>query len=119
MKLLSRLFNRPKTPATLTCPRCLGKGHVDKADIIRLKQQGKWLPGSCAYCTGSGIVSMELLTKVAVDDTFLTNNLTAIERHHLINKTQRPGCPVTEHNRLWLEDAFLLLVELFVPKRYG
>ena len=113
MKLLSRLFNRPKTPATITCPRCLGKGHVDKDDIIRLKQQGKWGTGTCAYCKGSGTVDEELLSKVAVDNTSLTNNLSEAERDHIINKTQLSGCPVTEHNRLWLEGAFLLLLDLF------
>ena len=113
MKLLSRLFNRPKTPPTLTCPRCLGKGHVDKEDILRLKQQGKWGTGACAYCKGSGTVDKELLSKVAVDNTSLTNDLSEVERDHIINKTQLPGCPVTEHNRLWLEDAFLVLLDFF------
>ena len=59
MKFLSRLLNGSKTPdepEMVTCPRCLGKGHVDEDDIARLKQQGKWRTGACAYCKGTGIV---------------------------------------------------------------
>src|SRR6266702_4339782 len=113
MKIFSRLLNRSKTPEILTCPRCLGKGHVDKEDIIRLKQQGKWLPGVCAYCKGSGTVGKEILSKVAADATYLTNSLSEAERDLIVNKTQLDDCPVTEHNRLWLENAFLILLDFF------
>jgi hypothetical protein len=113
MKFFSRLLNRTKTPETVTCPRCLGKGHVDKADIIRLKQQGKWGTGTCAYCKGSGAVAEEQLSKVAADATYLTTSIPDAERDLIINRTQLEGCPVTEHNRLWLENAFLMLLDFF------
>lgn len=113
MNLFSRLLNRSKTPEIVACPRCLGKGHVDKEDIIRLKQQGKWLPGVCAYCKGSGTVDKEILSKVAADATYLINSPSEAERDLIVNKTQLDGCPVTEHNRLWLENAFLMLLDFF------
>lgn len=69
MNFFSRLFKKVKTPAQLTCPRCLGKGHVDNADIIRLQQQGKWRTGACAYCNGSGNVDKEMLVKILADAT--------------------------------------------------
>ena len=54
-----------------------------------------------------------MLSKVATDETHLTTNRSAIERDHIINKTQLEGCPVPEHNLLWLEDAFVLLLDFF------
>lgn len=113
MKLFSRLLNLSKTQATVTCPRCLGKGHVDNDDIIRLKQQGKWGTGACAYCKGSGIVDKKMLSQVSADATYLTTNLSERERDLIVNKTQLQGCPVTEYNRQWLEDAFILLLDFF------
>ena len=113
MNFFSRLFRRSGTPATLTCPRCLGKGHVDKDDIIRLKQQGKWGTGRCAYCEGTGTVDKAMLSKVPVDASYLTTNLSEAERDAIVNNFQREGCPVSEHNRLWLENAFLILLDFF------
>ena len=54
-----------------------------------------------------------MLSKIAADATYLTTNLSERERDLIINKTQLEGCPVTEHNRLWLEDAFHLLLDFF------
>jgi hypothetical protein len=43
MNILKRFFGRS---ANLDeCPRCLGKGHVDMNDIVRLGQELKWSRG--------------------------------------------------------------------------
>jgi len=59
----------------IKCPRCLGKGFVDHEDISRLKRQLKWVPAPCAYCTATGRVKKEMLSKVAVDCMYLTIDL--------------------------------------------
>ena len=53
------------------CPRCLGKGHVDKKDIKRLKREREWMPGQCAYCDGSGKVDDNMLQSTNVDEVSL------------------------------------------------
>lgn len=58
----------------VVCPRCLGKGHVDKDDIIRLKRENEWTPGSCAYCNGSGCVSIEFSKENNIDDANIVND---------------------------------------------
>lgn len=116
MNRLARLFQRPKpetSAETIPCPRCLGKGHVDAEDIIRLQQQGKWRPGTCAYCNGKGIVPKAQLDKVAADATFLTTSLSEKERALVIDRTQLEGCPVNEYNRLWLEHTVSVLADWF------
>jgi serine/threonine protein kinase len=55
-----------------TCPRCIGKGHVDLSDIKRLNMELFWAPGACAYCEGKGKVSSERLNDKAIDDVNLT-----------------------------------------------
>ncbi|HEY4965635.1 MAG TPA: hypothetical protein VII28_04510 [Puia sp.] len=117
MNFFSRLFNRSETPPLHSCPRCLGKGHVDKDDIIRLKQQGKWRTGVCAYCQGTGKVNRKILSNVAPDATHLTTALSDTVRDFIINKTQLDGCPVTELERLWLENGFQLLLGFFGRKQ--
>jgi serine/threonine protein kinase len=54
------------------CPRCLGKGHVDKKDIKRLNRELEWMPGTCAYCDGTGKIDDEMLLSTNVDDANLT-----------------------------------------------
>jgi hypothetical protein len=80
MSLIHRLFNKEK----IECPRCLGKGNVDWDDIKRLKKELKWIPGSCAYCSGKGKVNPDLKSKIAVDTTYLTIDLSSEERKKLI-----------------------------------
>lgn len=70
----------------MDCPRCLGKGNVDWDDIKRLGQELKWLPGECAYCNSTGKVTSEMLSKISVDNMYLTTDITADERQKLINK---------------------------------
>lgn len=120
MSFFSRLLKKVKAPVQLTCPRCLGKGHVDRDDIIRFKQEGKWRTGICAYCNGSGNINQDMLL-IPADATNLTTNLSASERETFIKNYNNPdpvdpkrdGCPVPESKRLWLEDAFLLLLGFF------
>jgi hypothetical protein len=113
MGFFSRLFRIADSSDQITCPRCLGKGHVDRDDIIRLNMQGKWGTGTCAYCKGTGVVDKEILSKVAPDARHLTTDLTEKEREAVVNATKLDGCPVTEYNRLWLENAFSVLLEFF------
>jgi len=108
-----RWFKRTKTQEPITCPRCLGKGHVDRSDIIRLNQQGKWGTGTCAYCNGTGAVDEGMIARVPADARHLTTNLTEAERNELINDIKRDDCPVYESSRLWLESALLQLTDIF------
>src|SRR5580658_2575991 len=109
----TRLFKRSNTSTTITCPRCLGKGHVDESDIIRLNRQGQWKPGNCAYCNGSGTVDKHLPERVPADSRHLTTNLSPYVRDAIVINPKLDGCPVSEHSRLWLESAFLLLLHYF------
>lgn len=84
MNFINRLFNKEQ----IECPRCLGKGNVDWNDIKRLKKELKWIPGSCAYCNGNGIISSDLQNKIAVDTTYLTTDLLPEERKRLISKDE-------------------------------
>ncbi|MEO0895342.1 MAG: hypothetical protein AAFY71_02905 [Bacteroidota bacterium] len=77
-----------KNQQQVTCPRCLGKGHVDQADIRRLKKELVWSPGPCAYCNGTGKVNEEQVKRVRVDETYLTTNLSSEEREKLINRDE-------------------------------
>jgi hypothetical protein len=117
MGFFAWLLKRKTEPVESTCPRCLGKGHVDKDDIIRLNKVGKWGTGTCAYCNGTGSVDKKILSKVPVDARYLTSNLSESERNAVINNysnnQKRDDCPVSEHSRIWLEDAFLLLLNFF------
>jgi hypothetical protein len=83
MNFFFRLFKKAKP--RITCPRCLGKGHVDMEDIIRLKQELRWVPGSCAYCNGTGKVAPDLGSKVPVDASYLVNSLSKGEREKILN----------------------------------
>ncbi|OXG00804.1 hypothetical protein BC749_1011394 [Flavobacterium araucananum] len=71
MTFFNFLFRR----SNIECPRCLGKAFVDWDDIQRLNRVLKWAPGPCAYCYGTGKVDKEMLSKVAVDYTYLTIDL--------------------------------------------
>jgi len=78
-------FNFLFKNSDLQCPRCLGKGFVGPDDIRRLNRQLKWAPGPCAYCDASGKVTEELLSKVAVDTTYLTIDLPESEIEKIKN----------------------------------
>ena len=80
MDIIKSMFNRNN----ITCPRCLGKGHVDWDDIERLNKKLKWRPGDCAYCKRRGKVSSKLLNKVPFDRTYLTVDLTSEERRKVM-----------------------------------
>jgi hypothetical protein len=73
----------------IICPRCLGKGHVDEADIVRLNRTEYWAPGGpCAYCEGLGKVNSELLARVDPDDVYLTLSLSPEERERYRNNNK-------------------------------
>lgn len=69
------------------CPRCLTKGHVDQNDIIRLKREGIWVPGPCAYCLGKGQVTSPILNNVSPDDVNLVSDMTEEERNAYISNS--------------------------------
>jgi hypothetical protein len=60
---------------TIECPRCLGKKHVDEADIKRLNRENDWLPGACAYCDERGIVDSNKPENVPVDKIDLAHQI--------------------------------------------
>jgi hypothetical protein len=86
MALINKLFDRDK--GKIECPRCLGKGNVDWDDIKRLNQQLKWKPGKCAYCDGTGKINPKLLSKVSVDNSYLTVELSKEEKMRLLDKDE-------------------------------
>jgi hypothetical protein len=86
MSLINNLFDRDSRK--IECPRCLGKGYVDWDDIKRLNKQLRWKPGKCAYCEGSGRINPKFQSKVSVDNSYLTLDLTKEERMGLINKDE-------------------------------
>lgn len=85
MSFLKNLFSSSNKSDKVECPRCLGKGYVDQADIIRLKRELKWLPGSCAFCNGTGKVPPGRTELVPADTTYLSSNLTGREQRKLFN----------------------------------
>ncbi|WP_306639949.1 hypothetical protein [Sanyastnella coralliicola] len=66
---------------TKPCPRCLGKGSVDDADIKRLNAELLWLPGMCAYCEGKGVVGVRV--NVAPETLYLNMDVPKRERRAL------------------------------------
>ncbi len=82
MGFFENLFQSKK----VECPRCLGKGDVDLEDLKRLGMELKWATGPCAYCQGKGEVSEKMKSRIAVDCTYLTHDISAVERRRLINK---------------------------------
>jgi hypothetical protein len=56
----------PNEKGIITCPRCLGKGNVDNADIKRLSMEHSWMSGWCLYCNGSGSVNVNKITEVSI-----------------------------------------------------
>ena len=80
MKILDKFFN----PRKIECPRCLGKGDVEWEDIKRLGKELKWMPGTCAYCMGSGKVKPNIQDKIPVDMTYLTTNISDAEKDRLL-----------------------------------
>jgi len=118
MSFFSRLFKINESSEQLTCPRCLGKGNMDNDDIVRLKQKGKWRPGVCIYCSGSGSIGIDMLGKAPEEGTYQTEEPAEDDGYNNWGSSfpmneKREGCPVTEQNRLWLEEAFLLLQDFF------
>jgi hypothetical protein len=73
------LFSKQK----FECPRCLGKGEVDRDDIKRLGQELIWKPGKCAYCNGKGRVTAGMKARVREDNAYLTSDIGHKERKRL------------------------------------
>ncbi len=96
MNIVNWLFRRNR----VSCPRCLGKGHVDMEDIKRLKMEFFWGTGTCAYCNGSGKVSKEMTEKLSADLAYLTTDLPSIERHKLMNGNRDALNRAKEFNQL-------------------
>ena len=93
MSLISKFFNKDK----IKCPRCLGTGDVDWNDIKRLKKELKWIPGPCAYCNGKGKVDIGLQSKIAVDATYLTTDLSPEERKKFITNDEGARQRAVDH----------------------
>lgn len=117
MNFISKLFKKQK----IDCPRCLGKGEVDWDDIKRLEKELKWIPGKCAYCNGLGKVSTEMASRVSVDNTYLTTNISQEERKRLINRddqaTQRANLFETQVNDFILQIEYLHFIGNLEPPK--
>ena len=74
MNLVNKFFGKEN----IECPRCLGKGGVDRNDIKRLGKELKWLPEKCAYCNGTGKVSLKMTERVKADKTYLTTDISKL-----------------------------------------
>jgi hypothetical protein len=114
-----QIFNssQPINKDEITCPRCLGKGHVDYSDIARLNRTEHWGPGGpCAYCEGTGKVDSELLTRVDPDDAHLTLELSPEqrERYRSEKRFNTPSFPIIEKHPL--EDGIKNLEVLVIIK---
>ncbi len=100
MNIFRRLFGKPANPLMnpIECPRCLGKGHVDRSDIIRLGQELRWAPGACAYCNSSGKVDPEVVDKVAANEGYLTTSVSIKERRRLFKQDKLALWQMQKHN---------------------
>ena len=73
----------------IDCPRCLGKGYVDKQDIKRLRREFYWIEGPhCAYCDGMKYVSFDFACKVNADEWFLCSDGNKEEMQKFINEDE-------------------------------
>ncbi|NIG53416.1 hypothetical protein [Chitinophaga sp. Cy-1792] len=104
MNFFKRLFTKsepdtqPRAGTLIKCPRCLGKGHVDKEDIRRLEQELSWNPGRCVYCNGFGKVEADMISKVAVNEEYFTTALTQKERLKVIAGDPKALDRMQKHN---------------------
>jgi len=70
----------------IDCPRCLGKGHVNKQDIKRLRREFFWVEGPhCAYCDGKKHVNFDFANKVNADEWFLCSDGDKEEMRKFLN----------------------------------
>lgn len=99
MKFFNRIFRKN----WITCPRCLGKGHVDQQDITRLKMEIFWKSGKCAYCKGNGIVPPEGPQRVSPDLAYLSLDLPFEERNRLIRGDKAALERAAEFNMFFLD----------------
>jgi DnaJ-class molecular chaperone len=81
--------NEQRSQEVHTCPRCLGKGHVDDEDIRRLNMKGDWIPGKCMYCYGNGKVLQRMIEKVPVDEYYLNTSLDEASRKRFLEEDPR------------------------------
>lgn len=95
-----------------TCPRCLGKGHVDEDDIKRFKRELYWLPGKCAFCMGRGRVSKKMISSVSADFIYLTLDLSKFERWKLLKKDEK-ALQRAEYFETWLKDFHTKTTHLY------
>lgn len=76
MSFIKKLFGYNQ----VQCPRCLGKGFVNDADIRRLGKELIWRAGPCAYCSQKGKVSAQVAATIPADMSYLTTDLPTEER---------------------------------------
>lgn len=93
MTIFKLLFGKTKEK----CPRCNGKKFVDWEDIRRLNNLLKWTPGPCAYCNASGKIDPEMLSKVAVNNVYLTFDLPESEMEKIKNGDEKTVEKAKQH----------------------
>lgn len=129
MKFFKNLFPKEEPKVQVTCPRCLGKGHVEEEDIKRLKRELYWEIGDCAYCLGTGEVDFDMESKVLADEFYLSLDISKRERKRLIANHKGAKFRAEAHKRemdkfierivqLYVEDKMNVenIVSFFIPK---
>lgn len=67
------------------CPRCNGKGVIDKEDIQKWGKSGIWESGICNYCNGEKLVSIALINNVKTDDDYINATMSLAQRELYIS----------------------------------
>ena len=73
----------------IDCPRCLGKGNVNKEDIKRLRREFFWIAdGSCAFCDGKKTVKLDFAKRFNADDWYISSDLDKEDYEKYISRDQ-------------------------------
>ena len=98
----------------ISCTRCLGKGHVDETDIARLGRENEWLPNKCAFCNGSGEISMDFARQHNPDSLeFIVSGLT------LPDEKEKDEIPILTSLADLIRDSAWILITLIIASSFA